>query len=190
MRSIIFQTEGLQCLSIHVDSAHEFAAASIIAWLMHTREILRSFSYNVGTIPYVNVPEKCCLQNLEALDLNHKSIIRVAPSYQRFTCLKSLSLRHVSISSLNPSLFIAVCPRIESLTLDAIEILTSGSQSLIELSSPILKCIFAKLVVVDKIILMADNLESLHLSVLNLNFFELISKNTLKHLKIKDVKVH
>ncbi|KAG6512566.1 hypothetical protein ZIOFF_030691 [Zingiber officinale] len=102
-----------------------FAAASIIAWLMHTREILRSLSYNVGTTPYVNVLEKCCRQNLEALDLNHKAIIRVAPSYQRFTCLKSLSLRHVSISSLNPSLFLAVCPRIESLTLDAIEILTS-----------------------------------------------------------------
>ncbi|XP_074583962.1 F-box/LRR-repeat protein At1g67190-like [Curcuma longa] len=166
---IIFQTEGLQCLSIHVGSAHEFAAASIIAWIMHTKETLSSLSYNVRTTPDVNVLEKC--------------------SHQRFTCLKSLSLRHVGISGLDLSLFLAACPRIESLTLDAIEILTSDPQSLIELTSPTLKCIFVQSVVVDKIILMADNIESLHVSDLNLKSFELIGKSSLKHLKIKDVKV-
>ncbi|CAL9133256.1 unnamed protein product [Musa acuminata var. zebrina] len=34
----IFQTMGLQCLSIHMDNAHEFAAAPVIAWLMYTRK--------------------------------------------------------------------------------------------------------------------------------------------------------
>ncbi|URD82359.1 F-box LRR-repeat protein [Musa troglodytarum] len=185
----IFQTMGLQCLSIHMDSAHEFAAAPVIAWLMYTRETLRSLSYNVRTTPNVNILEKCGWQKLEALDLDHNSITGVEPSYQRLTCLKSLSLRHVSISALDLSLLLAACPRIESLTLDALEIVTSDSQSLMELSSQTLKCLYAKSIGVDKIILEADNLETLHLNALNLDLFELIGKGTLKHLKIDDVSV-
>ncbi|XP_072999901.1 F-box/LRR-repeat protein At1g67190 [Typha latifolia] len=185
----IFQTMGLQCLSIHMDSAHEFSAAPVIAWLMYTRESLRSLSYNVRTNPNVNVLEKCGRQKLEVLDLDHNSITGVEPSYQRFTCLKSLSLRHVSISALDLSLLVAACPKIESLTLDALEIVTSDSQSTMELSSQTLKNFNAKSVGVDKIILEADNLEVLHLNALNLDLFELIGKGTLKHLKIDDVSV-
>ncbi|RZS12220.1 hypothetical protein BHM03_00043637 [Ensete ventricosum] len=185
----IFQTMGLQCLSIHMDNAHEFAAAPVIAWLMYTRETLRSLSYNVRTTPNVNILEKCGRQKLEALDLDHNSITGVEPSYQRLTCLKSLSLRHVSISALDLCLLLAACPRIESLTLDALEIVTSDSQSSMELSSQTLKCLYAKSIGVDKIILEADNLETLHLNALNLDFFELIGKGTLKHLKIDDVSV-
>ncbi|XP_072964512.1 F-box/LRR-repeat protein At1g67190 [Typha angustifolia] len=185
----IFQTMGLQCLSIHMDSAHEFSAAPVIAWLMYTRETLRSLSYNVRTNPNVNVLEKCGRQKLEVLDLDHNSITGVEPSYQRFTCLKSLSLRHVSISALDLSLLVAACPKIESLTLDALEIVSSDSQSTMELSSQTLKNFNAKSVGVDKIILEADNLEVLHLNALNLDLFELIGKGTLKHLKIDDVSV-
>ncbi|URE42631.1 hypothetical protein MUK42_13591 [Musa troglodytarum] len=185
----IFQTIGLQCLSIHMDSAHEFSAAPVIAWLMYTRETLRSLSYNVRTTPNVNILEKCGRQKLETLDLDHNSITGVEPSYQRFTCLKSLSLRHINISAFDLSLLLAACPRIESLTLDALEIVTSDSQSLMELSSQTLKCLYAKSVGVDKIILEADNLEILNLNALNLDFFELIGKGTLRHLKIDDVSV-
>ncbi|RLN25577.1 F-box/LRR-repeat protein [Panicum miliaceum] len=95
----IFQTMGLQCLSIHIDNTHEFSAAPVIAWFMYTRETLRSLSYNVRTIPNVNILEKCGRQKLEVLDLDHNTIAGVEPSYQRFTCLKSLSLRHFSIGS-------------------------------------------------------------------------------------------
>lgn len=185
----IFQTMGLQCLSIHMDSIHEFTAAPVISWLMYTRETLRTLSYNVRTEPNVNILEKCGRQRLEVLDLDNNSITGIEPSYQRFTSLKSLSLRHVSISALDLSLLLAACPKIESLALDALEIVTSDSHSTMELSSPTLKHVYAKKLGVDKIILDADSLESLHLNALNLDLFELIGKGTLKHLKIDDVSV-
>ena len=185
----IFQTMGLQCLSIYIDNTHEFSAAPVIAWLMYTRETLRSLSYNVRTIPNVNILEKCGRQKLEVLDLDHNTITGVEPSYQRFTCLKSLSLRHVSISALDLSLLVAACPKIELLALDVLEVVTSDPQSTMELTSHTLKSLFAKSVGVDKIILDADNLEVLHLNALNLDLFELIGKRTLKHLKIDDVSV-
>lgn len=185
----IFQTMGLQCLSIHMDNSHEFTAAPVISWLMYTRETLRTLSYNVRTEPNVNILEKCGRQKLEVLDLDNNSITGIEPNYQRFTSLKSLSLRHVSISALDLSLLLAACPKIESLALDALEIVTSDSQSTMELSSPTLKNVYAKKLGVDKIILDADNLESLHLNALNLDLFELIGKGTLKHLKIDDVSV-
>ncbi|XP_008807780.2 F-box/LRR-repeat protein At1g67190-like [Phoenix dactylifera] len=185
----IFQTVGLQCLSVHMDSVHEFSAAPVIAWLMYTRETLRSLSYNVRTTPNVNILEICGRQKLEMLDLDQNAITGVEPSYQRFTCLKSLSLRHVSISALDLSLLLAACPKIESLTLDTLEIVMSDSQSTMELSSQTLKNIYAKSIGVDKIVLEADNLESLHLNALNLDLFELIGKGTLKQLKIDDVSV-
>ncbi|KAJ6803315.1 F-box/LRR-repeat protein [Iris pallida] len=185
----IFQTQGLQRLSIRMDNVHEFSAAPVIAWIMYTRETLRALSYNVRTMPNVNILEKCGRQKLEVLDLDHNSITGIEPSYQRFTCLKSLSLRHVSISALDLSLLLAACPKIESLALDALEIVTSDSQSTMELSSPTLRDIYARALGVDKIILEADNLVSLHLNALNLDLFELIGKGTLKHLRIDDVSV-
>lgn len=185
----IFQTMGLQCLMIHMDNVHEFSAAPVVAWLMYTRDTLRSLSYNVRTSPNLNILEKCGRQKLEILDLDHNSITGVDPCYQRFTCLKSLSLRHVNISALDLSLLLAACPKIETLALDALEIVTSDSQSTMELSSPTLKNIYAKALGVDKIILEADNLESLHLNALNLDLFELTGKGALKHLKIDDVSV-
>lgn len=185
----IFQTMGLQCLSIHIDNTHEFSAAPVIAWLMYTRETLRCLYYNIQTNPNVNILEKCGRQRLEVLDLDHNTITGVEPSYQRFTCLKSLYLRHVSISALDLSLLVAACPKIESLALDVLEIVTSDSQSTMELTSHTLKSIFVKTVGVDKIILDADNLEVLHLNALNLDLFELSGKGTLKHLKIDDVSV-
>ncbi|EHA8587753.1 F-box/LRR-repeat protein [Cocos nucifera] len=185
----IFQTMGLQCLSVQMDSVHEFSAAPVIAWLMYTRETLRSLSYNVRTTPNVNILDICGRQKLEMLDLDHNAITGVEPSYQRFTCLKSLSLRHDSISALDLSLLLAACPKIESLTLDTLEIVMSDSHSTMELSSQTLKRIYAKSIGVDKIVLEADNLESLHLSALTVDLFELIGKGTLKHLKIDDVSV-
>ncbi|PKU64426.1 F-box/LRR-repeat protein At1g67190 [Dendrobium catenatum] len=185
----IFQTIGLQCLSIRMDHVQEFSAAPVIAWLMYTRETLRSLSFNVCTVPTVNILEKCGRQKLEVLDLDHNSVFGVEPSYQRFNSLRSFSLRHASVSALDLSLLLAACPKIETLTLVSLEIVTSDSLSSMELSSLTLRSLYAKALAVDKIILEADNLENLQLDTLNLDLFELIGKGALKIFKLDDVSI-
>ncbi|KAF8403283.1 hypothetical protein HHK36_011385 [Tetracentron sinense] len=185
----IFQTTALQCLSIFMDNVDEFSAAPVIAWLMYTRETLRRLLYNVRTTPSVNILEKCGRQKLEMLVLSHNSITGVEPSYQRFPSLKSLSLSYVSISALDLSLLLTACPKIEVLSLVNPEIAMSDAQATMELSSPTLKNIYVEAISLDKFILEADSLESLHLKDSILELFELIGKGTLKHLKIDNVSV-
>lgn len=185
----IFQTVCLQQLSIHMESVREFSAAPVIAWLMYTRETLKFLSYNVRTVPNVNIAEKCGRQKLEVLDLDYNPIIGVEPSYHRFSSLRSLLLGHVSVSALDLSLLLAACPKIEALTLVYLEIVTSDSQSSMELSSQTLRSFYAKALAVDKIVLEADNLDTLHLDALNLDLFELIGRSALKNLKLDDVSI-
>ncbi|KAJ3677962.1 hypothetical protein LUZ60_001765 [Juncus effusus] len=186
----IFQTTGgLQSLSISIDSCHEFSAAPVIAWLMYTRSSLKTLIYNARTNPNVNILERIGRQKLERLDLDHNVITGVEPSYQRFNALKCLSLRHVIISALDLNLLVKSCPKIESLTLDGLEIVTADSQSTMDLVSQTLKYFCAKSIGVDKILLEAENLETLFLNALNLDLFELIGKGTLKNLTIDDVSV-
>ncbi|XP_068661815.1 F-box/LRR-repeat protein At1g67190-like [Aristolochia californica] len=185
----IFQTRGLQYLSIIMDDVDQFSAAPVIAWLMYTRETLRMLLYNVRTSPNVNILEKCGRQKLEVLVLAHNSITGVEPSYQKFPCLKSLSLSHVSISALDLSLLLSACPKVEILALVNPDIAMSDAQATMELSSPTLKSVFVEAISLDKFILEADSLESLHLKDSTLELFELVSKGCLNHLKIDDVSV-
>ncbi|XP_059646701.1 F-box/LRR-repeat protein At1g67190 [Cornus florida] len=185
----ILQTTGLQCLSIIMDDVDEFSAAPVISWLMYTRETLRQLYYNVRTTPNINILEKCGRQKLEVLSLAHNSIAGVEPSYQKFPCLKSLSLSHVSISALDLSLLLTVCPKIESLVLINLDIAMSDAQATMELSSPSLKEIYVDAISLDKFILEADSLEKLHLKDCTLEVFELVGKGTLRLLKIDDVSV-
>ncbi|KAK4759578.1 hypothetical protein SAY87_022709 [Trapa incisa] len=186
----IFQTRGLQSLSISMEDVDEFSAASVIAWLMYTRDSLHRLNYNVKTKPNVNILEKCGRLKLEVLSLSHTSISGVEPSYQKFPCLRSLSLSYVSISSLDLSLLLTVCPKIESLSLINPDVAMSESQATMELTSPSLKDIHIEAISLDKFILEADSLESLNLRDCTLEYFELIGKGTLKVLKIDDVSVH
>ncbi|KAE9593126.1 putative leucine-rich repeat domain, L domain-containing protein [Lupinus albus] len=48
------------------------------------------------------------MEGLEILDLAHNSIAGVKPNYQRFPCLKYLSLSYVSISALDLHLLVSV----------------------------------------------------------------------------------
>ncbi|XP_043698848.1 F-box/LRR-repeat protein At1g67190-like [Telopea speciosissima] len=185
----IFQTRGLQCLSIFMDDVDQFSAAPVIAWLMYTRETLRRLFYNVRTTPNVNIFEKCGRQKLEVLHLAHNSITGIEPSYLRFPCLKSLSLSYVSISALDLSLLLTACPKIEVLSLVNPEIAMSDSQATMELSSPTLKHIYVEAISLDKLMLEADSLESLCLKDCTLDFFDLIGKGTLKHLKMADASM-
>ncbi|ONI01242.1 hypothetical protein PRUPE_6G129400 [Prunus persica] len=185
----IFQSTGLQVLSILMDDVEEFLGSTVIAWLMYTRETLRQLFYNVRTAPNVNILEICGRQKLEMLVLGHNSVTGVEPKFQRFPCLKSLSLRYVSISALDLSLLLSACPKIETLELVNPEIAMSDAQVTVELSSPTLKSIYAERISLEKFILEADSIQRLHLKACALEVFELIGKGTLKHFKIDDVSV-
>ncbi|KAF3441670.1 hypothetical protein FNV43_RR15585 [Rhamnella rubrinervis] len=185
----IFQTTGLRCLSIFMDDVDEFSAAPVIAWLMYTRETLRQLHYNVRTTPNVNIIEKCGRHKLEVLSLAHNSITGVEPSYQRFPCLKSLSLSYVSISALDLSLLLTSCPKLDTLALINPDIAMSDAQATMELNSLSLKDIYIEAISMDKFTLEADNLENIHLKDCTLEVFELISKGALRVLKIDDVSV-
>uniref|UniRef100_A0A2P2KSF5 F-box domain-containing protein n=1 Tax=Rhizophora mucronata TaxID=61149 RepID=A0A2P2KSF5_RHIMU len=185
----IFQTTGLQDLSILMDNVDEFSASTVIAWLMYTRETLLRLFYNVKTTPNVNILEVCGRKKLETLALSNNSITGFEPNFQRFPCLKSLSLSFINISALNLSLLLTACPKIEVLELVNPEIAISDAQETVELSSPTLKSIYVEGICLDKFILEADNIECLHLKDCALELFELIGKGTLKHFKIDDVSV-
>ncbi|XP_057512280.1 F-box/LRR-repeat protein At1g67190-like [Actinidia eriantha] len=185
----IFETTGLQCLSIIMDDVDEFSAAPVIAWLMYTRETLRQLHYNVRTTPNINILDKCSRQKLEVLSLAHNSITGVEPSYQKFPCLKSLSLSYVSISALDLSLLLTACPKVEVMSLMNLDIAMSDAQNTMELTSASLRDIYVEAISLDKCTLEADCLEKLHLKDCTLEVFELISKGTLKYLRIDDVSV-
>lgn len=185
----IFQTKALRCLTIKMDDVHEFSAASVIAWFMYTREDLRRLHFYVNTPPMFNIIEKCARQKLEVLVLGQNFITRVEPSYLKFPCLKSLSLSFVSISALDLSLLLSVCPRLETLALVSPEIAMSDSQASMELSSSSLKEFSVESFGLDKFVLEADLLECLHLKDCTFEVFEFIGKEGLKVLKVDDVSV-
>ncbi|KAJ4846754.1 hypothetical protein Tsubulata_010239 [Turnera subulata] len=185
----IFQTTGLQGLSIFMDDVDGFSASTVIAWLMYTRETLRRLYYNVRTIPGINILEICGRQKLEILELSHGTITGVEPIFQRFPCLKSLSLSYVNISALDLCLLLAACPKIETLELVNPEITMADAQATVELSSPTLKSVYVESISLDKFILEADVIECLHIKDCALEVFELIGKGTLKHFKIDEVSV-
>ncbi|XP_075510015.1 F-box/LRR-repeat protein At1g67190-like [Primulina tabacum] len=185
----IFQTRGLQCLSIILDDVDEFAAAPVVAWLMFTRETLRQLHYNVRTTPSINILEKCGRQKLEVLSLAHNILTGVEPIYQRFPRLRSLSLSYVSISALDLSLLLTACSKIEVLNLISLDIIMSDPQATMELSSNSLKDIYVEAISLDKFMLEADSLEKLHLKDCTLEVFELVGKGMLRLLKIDDVSV-
>ncbi|KAK7396682.1 hypothetical protein VNO78_17839 [Psophocarpus tetragonolobus] len=185
----IFQTKGLQCLTILMDDEHEFSAAPVIAWLMYTRDSLRQLRYNVRTTPSFNIIEKCSRQRLEVLTLARNSITAIDPNYFKFPCLKSLSLSFVTISALDFSLLLSACPKLETLAMVSPEIAMSDSQASVELTSVSLKDFFVESFSSEKFILEADLLEKLHLKDCTFEVFELIGKGTLKVLKIDDVSV-
>ncbi|CAM8910207.1 unnamed protein product [Rhodiola kirilowii] len=187
----IFQTSGLQRISIKVGSGYNFSAASVLAWLLYARETLLELHYQVPTNPRVNILEIFGRNKLEVIELayNSISIWDVEPKFQRFPCLKSLSLRYVIVSASHLNLLLSGCPKIESLELIYPRIAKFDVHRTVELSSPTLKSIFVELVFLDKLIVEADCLEILHLKCCKLKDFELIGKGTLKQFKLDGVSI-
>ncbi|KMT06798.1 hypothetical protein BVRB_7g159560 [Beta vulgaris subsp. vulgaris] len=185
----IFQTRGLRRLSILMDDVDEFSAAPVIAWLLFTRDSLCELCYNVRTIPNVNILEKCGRHKLEILALSHNSIVGVEPSYQRFPCLRSLSLSFISISAWDLSSLLNVCPKLEVLKLINPDIAISDAHTTLELSSASLKDVYIDAISTDKVILEADHIEKLYLKDCTFDQFDLVAKGGLRKLKIDDVSV-
>lgn len=183
----IFQTKGLRSLSIIMDDVDEFSAAPVIAWLMYTRETLQELHYNVRTMPNVNMLEKCGRQKLEVLSLSHNTISGFEQCYQKFPCLRSLSLSYVSVSALDLSHLLISCPKIEILNLVSLDIVMSDLPATMDLSSNSLRDIYVEAISLDKFTLEADSLEKLHLKDCTLEVFELVGNGTLRFLKIDDV---
>ncbi|XP_058739065.1 F-box/LRR-repeat protein At1g67190-like [Vicia villosa] len=184
----LFQTKGLQCLTILMDDEHEFAVTPVIAWLMYTRDSLRELRYNVRASFNFNIIEKCSRQRLEVLSLARNSISRVE-RYHKFPCLVSLSLSFVTVSALDLSLLVSACPKLETFSVVDPDISMSDSQSSLELSSSSLKDIYVDSFGCDKFILEAGSLEKLHLKDCTFDVFELNGKGKLKVLKIDDASV-
>ncbi|KAK9755904.1 hypothetical protein RND81_01G058500 [Saponaria officinalis] len=172
-----------------MDDGDEFSASTVTAWLVYTRESLRSLYYNVRTNPNINIFDICGRRKLEKLVIVHNTITGVEPNYQRFLCLTSLSLSYVCISALDLNLLLSACPKIETLSLINLEITLSDSQVTVELNSPTLKSIYVEAISLDKFILEADSLEDLHLKDCAMEQFDLIGMGGLKVFKFDDVSV-
>lgn len=183
----IFQTNALQCLSITMKKDVVLSAAPVIAWLLYTRETLRQLHFSVNT-PNLNILEKCGHQRLELLDLAEITISRVEFSYQKFSCLRSLSLDHVTISALDLSRLVTACPKVEVLNLVCLDF--DGPWGTMKLHSNSLKDIHVQGIHLDhlnEIILDTDSLEKLQIKDCDLGIFKLLSKGTLRLLEMDDV---
>lgn len=187
---MIFQTKGLECLSIIMrddNGNREFSAALVIAWVMYTRDTLRLLSLNFETTSELNILEKCYGRKLQVLELAHFTISGVKPSYHKFPFLTSLSLDSISISLSDLSLLLAACPKIENLVLDFADIIMSDdADATVEffISIPSLKNIEVEEMRLHKFTLEAAKLENLYLNGCKLEHFEFIGKGTLTTLMV------
>lgn len=183
----IFQTRSLDDLSICLGHSLNFSAAPVIAWLMYTRESLRCLNYMIQTRTSVNILETCGKQRLEHLVVGYTTITSFEPSLQRFPVLQSLKLSRVAISALDLNLLLSACPKLESLTLQHIDLTLPDSQSSMELCSPSLRAFCVEQLDIDQVILEADRLENLFLKDCQFDEFELCCKGSLRVLKIDNV---
>ncbi|KAK4345690.1 hypothetical protein RND71_035866 [Anisodus tanguticus] len=149
---------------------------------------LAPVDYNVNT-PNLNILEKCGRQSLELLDLAENTITGFGPSYQKFPCLRSLSLNHVDISTLDLSHLLSACPKVEVLNLVDMDFATSGPEFSMTLSSNSLKDIHVEAIELSEVILEADRLKNLHLKDCNIGNFALLSNGTLRIFELDNVDI-
>ncbi|WMV52281.1 hypothetical protein MTR67_045666 [Solanum verrucosum] len=62
------------------------------------------------------------------LDLGAVTITRFDPRYQKFPCLRFLSVCRVKISTLNLSCWLSACPKVEVLNLVAVDLVDTPEQ--------------------------------------------------------------
>ncbi|XP_078447511.1 F-box/LRR-repeat protein At1g67190-like [Wolffia australiana] len=180
----IFQTTGLQHLSIAMDELVSFSASAVLAWLLYSRETLKSLSFKVRVTPHVSILDLCGLHRLETLTFAHNSILGSA--HLRLPCLRSVSLADVTTSEAELRRLLAACPRLESLELVSPQISRRAS---LELISPSLKRILLEGFSLEKLLLAGDSLEIVKVKELTMDVFELSGRESLKRLQLDDVSV-
>lgn len=185
----IMQTSSLEDLSICLGPPITLSAAPVVAWLMYTRESLRFLNYNMQTKSHLNILERCGKQRLEGLTLGCTMIAHVDSVNYKFPVLRSLTLSRVSITAVRLNLLLSGCPKLESLSICRADIGLTGSTAAMDLCSPSLRTFALEGMDVEQIVLEADKLESLSLKDCRLDHFELLSKGSLRALKIDDVSM-
>ncbi|KAG6551417.1 hypothetical protein Mapa_007063 [Marchantia paleacea] len=185
----IMQTSSLEDLSICLGHTIIFSAAPVVAWLMYTRESLRFLNYMIQTKSNVNILERCGKQRLEGLTLGYTTIAHVDPVTYKFPVLRSLTLSRVTISAVSLNLLLSACPKLESLSLCHTDIGLTDPTAAMDLCSPSLRAFALEELGIDQIILEADKLESLYLKDCRFEHFELLSKGSLRALRIDDVSM-
>ncbi|KAL8112002.1 hypothetical protein AgCh_019635 [Apium graveolens] len=182
----IFQTTGLQCLSISMDGVSSISAAFVIDWLIYTGKTLRKLHFNLRTTPNFNILDKFDVSKMELLDLAGNTIT-ITSGYGIFLCLRCLSLSHVVVSPLDLSLLLSACPNMEVFNLDSLEFVMSHETTTIEFTTSTLKEASLQYVCFDNFILKADNLEKLQVRKCSFTAFDLLGKGTLRFLEIEYV---
>lgn len=169
----IFQTTGLQCLSITMDGVSSFSTAFVI-------------DNNVWITPNFNILQNFDASELEVLNLAGNTLA-ITSGYKIFLCLRCLSLSRVLVSPLDLSLLLSACPNIEVFNLHSLKFVMPDEQTTMELSSSTLKEACLQFIRFDNLILKADNLEKLQVKTCTFKAFDLLGKGTLRFLEIKNV---
>lgn len=178
----IQQTGRLESLSISFGADVEFSADQVRVWLLHTRDSLRELNLYHKIVPSLNVVEDFRGNKLEELKLLHVSLVGVELGNKTlFPCLKILRLESVKLSAFHLCSLLALCPKIEDLSLLRMDL---GPNPTLEWSTTTLKWLHIAAFYVEKFVLEAGNLESLELERSDFDLFKLVGNTSLKLLDV------
>ncbi|RAL45665.1 hypothetical protein DM860_009529 [Cuscuta australis] len=199
--NMMYETPGLQKLSILMDFRYKFSAGLVVAWLRHVRETLSELVFNVRTSTPVDVLKIFERRKLESLSLWDYNIGRVEQNFQRFPSLTSLSLSRVGISAENLNQFLYALPNLESLKLDdpfleasysedssdsddSSDIDDSSPIKVVKLSCPTLKTFFLDDMKVCQFTMESSSLEYLQMTDCYFGSFKVCGSKTLRDIKV------
>jgi hypothetical protein len=117
LTNTILQTTSLQ--NLHISHNNRFAAAAVIAWLLHTGDSLRHLTYHVPeSTLHVNVLERCArMKHLQSLDFSPNLTgyaFAASATAQWFPCLLSLTLSFIKVSASQLKSLVSACQMLES----------------------------------------------------------------------------
>ncbi len=166
LTSTILQTTSLQ--NLHISHKTTFAAAAVIAWLLHTGDSLRHLTYHVPESKlHVNVLERCArMKHLRSLDFSPSSTgyaFAASATAEWFPCLLSLTLSFIKVSASQLKSLVSACQMLESFSLSCATVTSTDAHGTLHLTSSSLKSVKLEVMHLGSVILEACLLESLFL---------------------------